>query len=523
MLGWRPRVAALLTAASTLSLVVAFSGGSTAAAPVAAKVPRFDSAKCSTVLGSAEPIERARCGYLVVPENRDKRGGRTIRLAVEMAPPPANAKRPIGAPVVFMSGGPGGAALGLGPELVKMGLNADHELILMDQRGVGQSRPALNCPEFAEFRKRSIALPWDATSTGQLQVEAARACYQRLTREGIDVGAYNTTENATDFADLRRVLKIPVWNVYSGSYGTDLALIYMREHPQGVRSVIIDSVVPPDVATLSWTWTSDERGVDDVFGACAAQPRCKKHYPHLGRVFTSLVRKFEAHPMTTYISLNGHRTKVVFDGGTLVNWLQQHTIIPATIPADIYALARGDLKPAADLFAPLQSAEPLSRGMHFSVICSEWVPYEPQSAILKQGRRAFPAYPTSVLRQAPALPFFSEVCGAWRVPKAPTSVRLPTRSKIPTLSIGGGFDAVTGTQWAKYAVRDIANSTYINIPGVSHFVGLDSKCAQQVIVSFLGTPKTPNTRCVRGLKPAPFTIKPTQAPVPVPPEDDGPL
>jgi hypothetical protein len=48
----------------------------------------------------------------------------------------------------------------------------------------------------------------------QLSVDAARDCYQRLTGEGVDLGAHNTTESAADFADLRIALRIADYRVY---------------------------------------------------------------------------------------------------------------------------------------------------------------------------------------------------------------------------------------------------------------------------------------------------------------------
>lgn len=482
---------------------------------------RFESSACPNMPTPVAALDHARCGFLIVPENRARPEGRSIRLAVAIIP--AASPTPRSDPVVFMSGGPGGAALPLAQDLVGIGLNRDRDTILMDQRGVGHSEPALDCPETAAFRARSVGLRYDAASTGRRLADAAAACRRRLTKQGIDVSAYNTTENAADFADLRSALGIGAWNVYAASYGTDLALTYLREHPEGVRSAIIDSVVPPDVASLGWTWTSVKRGTDAVFAACAADPGCDGRYPHLEETFAGLVRKLEAHPVTTKAKVGDREVKVVLDGGALVNWLQQHTIVPKTIPADIDALAHGDPGPIAAFFAPLAAAEPLSRGMHFSVICSEWVPYERPSEILAQGRRAFPGYPDSVLRQAPALPFMTEVCHAWHVPTAPAAIRQPVRSSIPTLSIGGSFDAVTGTQWAQYAVRQFKNATYADIPGVSHFVALDSPCVQQVMASFLANPEAFDTGCVKDLKPAPFAMETTQPPVAIPPNDDGPL
>ncbi|MFJ8630263.1 alpha/beta fold hydrolase [Streptomyces sp. NPDC093568] len=74
------------------------------------------------------------------------------------------------------------------------------------------------------------------------------------------MSACNTTENAADFADLRRALRIHRWNVYGYSYGTDLALTYLRRHPQGIRSVAIDSVVPRRSSACRGRGTAPVRG-----------------------------------------------------------------------------------------------------------------------------------------------------------------------------------------------------------------------------------------------------------------------
>ena len=55
-----------------------------------------------------------------------------------------------------------------------------------------------------------------------------------------------------------------------------LALSLMRDHPEGIRSVIIDSVAPPSVASLGWTWTNANEGVNNIFRACAAEPACSE-------------------------------------------------------------------------------------------------------------------------------------------------------------------------------------------------------------------------------------------------------
>src|SRR5439155_5733048 len=123
-----------------------------------------------------------------------------------------------------------------------------------------------------------VGLVYDAASTGRAQAVATRGCHRRLLQRGIDLAAYNTTENAADFADLRVALGIAEWNVFGVSYGSDLALTLMREHPQGTRSVTLDSVVPPHSVTLGGFWDNARRGFNNFFAACAAQRRCHQRH-----------------------------------------------------------------------------------------------------------------------------------------------------------------------------------------------------------------------------------------------------
>ena len=83
--------------------------------------------------GQLPALRTARCGFLVVPENRSDPRGRTIRLAVAVVP--AVAERPAPEPLVFLEGGPGGSAFLESQRLVDAGFNRDRDLILVDQRG----------------------------------------------------------------------------------------------------------------------------------------------------------------------------------------------------------------------------------------------------------------------------------------------------------------------------------------------------------------------------------------------------
>ena len=452
----------------------------------------------------------ATCGYLVVPENRTKANGRTIRLPVAIVPSKSKPAAPD--PIVHLTGGPGGDALSEVQTLVNAGLNANRDLIIMDQRGDVDTQPELTCPEIDEFNAQAIGLPYDAPSTEKLHLAATQACHDRLVAEGIDLSAYNTTENSADFADLRTALGIAQWNVYGFSYGTDLALSLMRDHPEGIRSVIIDSIAPPSVVSLGWTWTNANEGINNIFRACAAQPACNSKYGDLASTFAGLVQQLESDPLTTtgQYSPSVPPVKVELDGGALVNWLAAipMPLVPITkIPSAIEELAKGNPTQIANsraFFTDPAGIGHFGHGLAYGVFCSEWVPFQPESEILTQGLLAFPTYPDSVLSQAPQLPFMTQDCTIWNVPKAPDSVRLATISTIPTLLIDGSFDGRTSPQWGVYAASTLQNSTNIVIPGIGHWVTPQSDCAQEVIASFLSNPMAPDTSCIGKVPPPSF-------------------
>ena len=85
--------------------------------------------------------------------------------------------------------------------------------------------------------------------------------------------------------------------IRDSSYGTLLGLHLMRNHPEGLRSVILDSVVPPDVNFLSEIAASEDRVFGEVFAACAADPACAAAYPNLEARFYALVAQYDQLPV----------------------------------------------------------------------------------------------------------------------------------------------------------------------------------------------------------------------------------
>jgi pimeloyl-ACP methyl ester carboxylesterase len=508
-----------------LALIVVASCVAFLAPPVSAQnaptaagaVPRFEPAPCPTLPG-AEELAKASCGYLVVPENRSRAAGRTIRLMI--AKYPAHSPEKHADPIVYLSGGPGDIAPLEVNGLIAADFIRDRDILVVSQRGTMFSRPALTCAPADDFDRALLGLRFYSAATERAHLAATQACHRELAATGADLSAYNSTESAADVADLRKVLGIAAWNVYGTSYGSYLAQTLMRDHPDGIRSVILDSVLPTTY-TIAANWQNARAGFDNLFHACAAETACNTGHPHLDATFTRLVNKLEATPLTKTVSdpATGKPVKVVLDGGALIDWLRnQNYAVPllqaapdridglaAGRPDAIEAIARDR---AGQAPPPGKDVPALGYGLSYGVTCREAFPFATPRDLAAAGRQAFPNYPASVQREAVGgWAYINQDCrDVWKVPAAPEAMRQPVASSIPTLLISGSFDTLTSLAGATAAAARLSKATIISIPGIGHFVAPQSPCAQTVVTSFLADPSNPDTSCVGTLKPPAFTF-----------------
>jgi len=431
--------------------------------PAAAdKVPRFEPAPCPKLTGAGE-LAKASCGYLLVLESHSRPTGRTIRLLVAKYPARSSEKR--ADPVVYLAGGPGDIAPLEVNELIAADFIRDRDILVVSQRGTMFSEPALTCAPIDNVNRELLSLRFYSEATERAHLAATEACHRELAATGADLSAYNSTESAADFADLRKALGIAVSNVYGTSYGSYLAQTLIRDHPEGIRSVVLDSVLPTTY-TIPGTWWNTRAGFDNLFHGCAAETACNAAHPHLEATFTRLVNKLETEPLTTTISdpATGKDVKVILDGGALVDWLRnQNYAVPLlqAAPERIDGLAAGRADSieaiakdrAARVPPPGPDVPALGYGLSLGVSCREDYPFATQA----------------------------------------------------DLAAAGSFDTLTSLAGAEAAAAKLSKATIISIPAVGHVVASQSPCAQTVITSFLADPGTPDTSCVGTLKPPSFT------------------
>src|SRR5215470_8667647 len=95
---------------------------------------------------------------------------------------------------------------------------------------------------------------------------AYRACHDQAIDRGFDLSNFGTTVTAEDFEWVRQALGIERWNVYGESYGTTVAMTLATLHPDTVRSLVLDSIYPPDPVPLWSNIVNDAR--DAFFAHC---------------------------------------------------------------------------------------------------------------------------------------------------------------------------------------------------------------------------------------------------------------
>lgn len=476
-------------------------------APTATAEPleaSFEASECAFEAPAGFEVE---CGYLAVPEDRDDATNeRVARLHVAIFDSESTNPQPD--PVVYLEGGPGGDALEAIPYVFEERFApflADRDLIMFDQRGTGYSQPSLDCPEYRELSLELLDDVLPLEEEERLFLESMEACRTRLVQEGVDLGAYDSAASAADLADLRRALGYEEWNLLGISYGTRLALTAMRDYPQGLRSVVLDSAYPPDVNIVTETPANLARAMETFFSACAEDDACNEVYPDLRSVFFDLVEQANAEPIVTPVfhPLSGERYEARLAGddliGVLFQGLYSEEIIPI-LPQFIYDTADGDYELLSALLSNLiASDEFLSVGMNFSVQCQEEIPFTTR----EEARAATEDYPeleTYFQSSATSGQTAFTTCDLWDVPAAPAVENEVVDSDIPTLIVAGEFDPITPPAWGEQVHESLSNSYLFTFPGLGHGVSMAGDCPRGVVMAFLDDPSSePDAACMAGL------------------------
>ncbi|MBN1438886.1 MAG: alpha/beta fold hydrolase [Anaerolineales bacterium] len=458
--------------------------------------PYFEPGAC---LFPAPGDGRTECGFLTVPENRSEPEGRGVRLPVVIFK--SHSENPEPDPVVFFDGGPGNSVLALAGLFAASPIRRNRDLILLEQRGNNGAEPSLDCPEVDRAILSNLSSAGTVEEETRRVAEAAGICRERLTSQvGIDLSQYHSAAAAADFEDLRRILGYEQWNLYGVSYGTRLAMFYMRDYPAHVRSVVLDSIYPPETDTYSQLVPQAIEVFGSLFDACAQDVRCREAYPCLEEHFYRLVEELNDDP----VPLRAGAIDVLFNGDDLVatvfNALYDTSAVPL-LPLLIEEIQQGN----AGVLAPIVSGAVgqltgINWGKYYSVECYEEWPFNPPEAVAD----SFARNPQISI----FIPFAYDlgVCPVWNIGRAPDDADRPVASDLPTLILSGELDPITRPEFGRTAAESLGRAYRYEFPGQAHAISL-SGCAQRMMLDFLDDPSVPpDEDCMADLARAPFII-----------------
>lgn len=474
--------------------------------PPGPQVPRFVAGPCSFKLGTGfVDGQNVRCGSLIVREDRHNPNSPTIRLAVAILKT-SNA-HPVPDPILYLSGGPGESPLtDFAPLFTPGGLNyylGNRDLIIFDPRGTRYSQPSLDCPELRDTIYGALGQNLTPEQYVALYRRALMHCHARLIKASINLSLYTTALTAADVHDLIQTLGYQQVNLYGGSYGTRLALEVMRDFPQHIRSVVLDSTLPPQVDLFTSVPASAMRSFNLLFTACAASAACNNKYPQLEKTLYALISSLNGQPRTLQVRdvFTGRQYIVLLNGMRLVSLLflsLYATDLLPQIPQAIYTAHNGDTTLLAQFYNEVGFTEDaISRGMWYSVECNEDAPFVTAHDVDVAEQTFSPPIRAADLFN---LQGRLSVCQFWHVARASAEEKKPVVSAIPTLILEGEYDPITPPSNGELAAQTLSHSYRLLFPATGHGVGFGALCPTSIILAFLTNPvQKPDSRCIASM------------------------
>jgi pimeloyl-ACP methyl ester carboxylesterase len=450
----------------------------------------------------------AKCGKYKVFENRATKNGRKISLNIVVFP--ATGAERAADPFVYLAGGPGSGATEEAGDVAQAfaKVRERRDLVFVDQRGTGNSNP-LNCDFFTPADPQSYFGDY-------FPLADVRKCREQLERNA-DLTLYTTPIAADDMDEVRAALGYERLNLFGASYGTRAALVYLKRHPDHVRTATLHGVAPTNQFMPRDFAQHTERALQGVLAECAADESCNKAFPNLSAEARAVREQLLKGPIEVEVrnpatggrgdgetegtgNASKHsKVKLSRDLAAEAIRYMLYAPIPATnIPRVLHSAAQGDFVPLAE--AALMYRRGIvatgSNGMYLSVTCAEDVPW------IKLGEGERIAANTFLgdyrVRQQRA------ACELWPRASIDADYGEPVRSSVPVLIFTGEWDPVTPPSNGEGVARYLTNSLHVVVPHGAHGLwGLEGiECLDRLNTEFIemGSVKGLDASCVKNVK-----------------------
>ncbi len=406
-------------------------------------------------------------GYVFVPANRETNDLHTYRLPVVQLPSGPDATN---GPLIYLSGGPGSSAIN--QVVLFAPFSNTCPVIIMNQRGTYLSQPDL--------------FPHPANEpTADLQTRLGPP-------DGINFNTINTRENAADVHDVATALGYSTFNLWGTSYGTMLSQETLRQHPERIRSVVLDGVVTLDQPQ----WTTMGQAFYDAFRAftndVGRDADANRLYPGFGDGLLDFAGEL-------YPDEYGDFFEGVFHQMNLSRWGRVEDV-----PALVWRAARGELAALAGLQAlnvPIADPAPdgpMSANMYSIVLRHDMLPFESMTnAAALTNSIPFPlnmhgyAYSQDQFDGSEDWDFITPV---------DASFRTPVTNNVPVLVLNGRYDTQTPLRGARHVATNLPHAYYVELPYIGHVVLFGGDVPLQISRDFLVNPNVfPDTNGITGL------------------------
>jgi len=370
--------------------------------------------------------------------------------------------------------------------------------VVIEPRGTSKSN-RLDCALPDELE----SVRFDAATTKTY----TRECLSKLAG---DPRFYSTSVAVRDLDEIRAALGYHKINLYGISYGTRVAQHYLRRYPGQVRSVVLDGIVPVEVALGPEVAPAAQSALDAILDRCLSQPECRTAFPEirneLERLRSDLTRN------SIVITIPDPRTAIVrklnFAYMHLAVALRLHSYSDDTaslLPFLIHEAAEGrpqSLAAQALLVAHDLNNE-IANGMHNAVVCTEDVPFISQAALQDT------AIDRSYLRRY-FVATLQAMCSVWPQGEIDDDFHAPLDSAIPALLLSGANDPVTPLEYGKRAAHSFKHAKHIVVPGKGHGQ-LSNPCIARIMSRFIAENVVSDldVGCVAKQAAAPFMLSAT--------------
>lgn len=429
---------------------------------------------CTLTTEGSPVTVAAFCGRLVVPENRERSVGRQIDLAIALVP--SRSKQPRPDPVFMLAGGPGQAATEAFPAAAGAfrDILRERNIVLVDQRGTGGSHP-LECPPPDMAEGTSLVEVTDPAAARQL----AERCLAGL---DADPRYYTTSDAVLDLEAVREAIGAAQLDLVGISYGTRVALEYLRRYPQRTRSVVLDGVVPPELALGAEHARNLEDALDRYFAACETDAECHAQYGSPRAQLDQLLMSLEEQPrrvryrdpVTDEVRNEDLTVAAVAGVVRLYAYTPQLAVMLPRTLAEAND-GRPEVLMAQARMIEALIGEQISLGPQLSVNCAEDA----------DRLRVNPA-DSGTLLGAGFVEVLLAQCEVWPRGRRPADFNEPVTSDRPVLLLSGELDPVTPPRYGEDVAKHLVNGRHLVAPGQGHNV-MASGCAPRLMASFISS------------------------------------